>query len=242
MKLKATFFVTVLLMTGVIFTGCGDNIKYGSIEGKATGTIDFTEEVPDVEIDNIIAEIGEEIDYTGELELIGTEDLSNYQVSVNTTDVKTDEPGTYTATYTITYDDKTFTKQVTVTVKGDAQSTTATTPQQTTQQTTQQATQQATQQTTTSSNTTTTAPTSGSQTQTSSVSTSQSQGVPVAEIELLSGEVVSITCTNSKYIISTRTDVSEVTRNGIKYSVEKLIITYNTGTEQILETIERKIS
>lgn len=229
MKLKSFIMAMVLIIPGVIFTGCGDDIEYGSIEGKATGTIDFSEEVPMVEIENVVSEVGEEIDYIGEIELVGSEDLSNYQISVNTTDVKTDEPGTYTATYTITYDDETYTKQVTVTVKGESTTGQTTARQTTTVQATtvQAATQPATTQQITTSQTAT---------------TTQSQGIPVAKIELLSGEVVSITCTNAKYIVSTRTDVSEVTRDGVKYSVEKLIITYNTGIEQVLETIESKIS
>lgn len=60
------------------------------------------------------------------------------------------------------------------------------------------------------------------------------------DIELLSGSVVKIKCTAKKYIVSTRTDVSETVKNGIKYNVYKLVITYNTGAEQILETYEEK--
>lgn len=60
-------------------------------------------------------------------------------------------------------------------------------------------------------------------------------------IELLSGSYVKIKCTNAKYIVSTRTDVSETTKNDKRYSVSKLIITYNTGAEQILETVEKSI-
>lgn len=60
------------------------------------------------------------------------------------------------------------------------------------------------------------------------------------DIELLSGSVVKIKCTANKYIVSTRTDVSEIVKNGIKYNVYKLVITYNTGAEQILETYEEK--
>lgn len=231
MKSKKIFLAAVLLIAGLFITACGDDIKYGSIQGKATGSIDFTSEVPEVLIDNIQVEMGEEIDYTSEIEVAGADGLSNYQVSVNASQVNTEEPGTYIATYTITYDNNTYTKQVTVSVKDNSQNSNSTTTQQTTQQTTTRPA--------TSTNTTTT---SAAQNQTTTATTTQAIGVPTAKIQLLSGEVVSINLTNSKYIVSTRTDVSEVTRNGIKYSVEKLIITYNTGTEQILETIEKKIS
>jgi len=61
-------------------------------------------------------------------------------------------------------------------------------------------------------------------------------------IELLSGSTVKIKCTTTKYIVSTRTDVSTITKNGENYKVSKLIIKYNTGDEQILETNQVKIN
>lgn len=61
-------------------------------------------------------------------------------------------------------------------------------------------------------------------------------------IELLSGSVVKIKCTSSKYIVSTRTDVSATEKNGVNYKVYKLVVTYNTGAEQVLETYEEKIN
>lgn len=60
------------------------------------------------------------------------------------------------------------------------------------------------------------------------------------DIELLSGSTVKIKCTSSKYIVSTRTDTSFITKNGVKYKVYKLVITYNTGAEQALESYEEK--
>ncbi len=57
-------------------------------------------------------------------------------------------------------------------------------------------------------------------------------------IELLSGTYVKIKCTNAKYIVSTRTDTSKVEKNGVTYKVDKLVITFNTGAEQVLETVE----
>ncbi len=60
-------------------------------------------------------------------------------------------------------------------------------------------------------------------------------------IELLSGKYVKLKCTNAKYIVSTRTDVQTVSKNNQTYEVSKLIITYNTGAEQILETVEKPV-
>ena len=49
-------------------------------------------------------------------------------------------------------------------------------------------------------------------------------------------------CTSAKYIVSTRTDESDAEKNGKMYHVSKLIITYNTGDEQVLETVEKAVS
>lgn len=65
--------------------------------------------------------------------------------------------------------------------------------------------------------------------------------IPNATIELLSGDVVTISCATNKYITSTRTDESVVERNGHKYKVTKLMVVFNTGAEQTLETIEKKM-
>lgn len=61
-------------------------------------------------------------------------------------------------------------------------------------------------------------------------------------IELLSGKYVKLKCTSAKYIVSTRTDESDAEKNGKTYHVSKLIITYNTGDEQVLETVEKAVS
>lgn len=61
-------------------------------------------------------------------------------------------------------------------------------------------------------------------------------------IELLSGSVVKIKCTSSKYIVSTHTELSTAEKNGVNYNVYKLVVTYNTGAQQVLETYEEKIN
>lgn len=66
--------------------------------------------------------------------------------------------------------------------------------------------------------------------------------VGYTNIELLSGKYVKLKCTSDKYIVSTRTDVSDIEKNGKTYQVSKLIITYNTGAEQVLETVEKVVN
>lgn len=71
--------------------------------------------------------------------------------------------------------------------------------------------------------------------------TTESKNIGNYTIELLSGKTITIRNTTAKYIVSTKTDVSTTTRNGKTYRVSSLIITYNTGATQILETVEERI-
>jgi len=61
-------------------------------------------------------------------------------------------------------------------------------------------------------------------------------------IELLSGKFVKLKCTSARYIVSTRTDESQTVKNDRTYQVSKLVITFNTGEERVLETVEKAIS
>jgi hypothetical protein len=200
-----------ILFLGICFSllylqGCNDDIEYGDVPGSASGVIDFSEGDPEVEIDNIIVEAGEEVDYISELEVIGEEELDEYQISVNTTGVVPDQPGSYTATYTITYDGKTYTKQITVTVEGESQTQTQAQTAASSQTTAaSEQTSQGSTQSTTSSSAETTLP--------AHIST-DGNGNLTTEVELLSGERIAVTCTSTKYVTSTRTDVSKITRNG----------------------------
>ena len=63
-----------------------------------------------------------------------------------------------------------------------------------------------------------------------------------ANIELLSGKFVRLKCTSTRYIVSTRTDESQTVKNDRTYQVSKLVITFNTGEERVLETVEKAIS
>ena len=60
-------------------------------------------------------------------------------------------------------------------------------------------------------------------------------------IELLSGKTVKLKGSTSKYIVSTHTDISYVTKNNNKYKVLKLIVNFNDGTSRVLETVEEKV-
>lgn len=71
--------------------------------------------------------------------------------------------------------------------------------------------------------------------------TTESKNIGNYTIELLSGKTITIKNTTKRYIVSTRTDVEIVEEKGYTYRISKLIITYNTGLGQVLETIKDRI-
>ena len=71
------------IMAVCMMYGCGKEkkISYGKEPGVATGTVDFSKDKPEINIDNIISPIGTDIDYTSMLDFAkGDED---YSVQVN---------------------------------------------------------------------------------------------------------------------------------------------------------------
>lgn len=88
---------------------------------------------------------------------------------------------------------------------------------------------------------TATKPTTTRQIITTAGAATESKSIGNYTIELLSGKNITIKNTTAKYIVSTRTDVTTVEENGKTYRISKLIITYNTGFEQILETVKERI-
>lgn len=73
------------------------------------------------------------------------------------------------------------------------------------------------------------------------VKTTEYKELGYYSIELLSGKTVKLKSTTSKYIVSTHTDISYITKNNVEYKVSKLIVTFNTGDTQVLETVEEKV-
>lgn len=70
--------------------------------------------------------------------------------------------------------------------------------------------------------------------------TTANKEIGYSSIELLSGKVVQVKSTTSKYIVATHTEVSYTTTNGVNYKVSKLTVVYNTGEKQVLETTKEK--
>lgn len=280
--------VSVLVIMTVCITGCGKKkkISYGDTPGVATGTIDLSGDGAVLAIDNIKAEVGEDIDYTSKIDVIA--DDGNYTVDVNASNVKYDIPGTYNVGYTVKSDKGIYTSNVKVTITdnqsqelaGDVQ------PDNTNadvisndnssqgnqdiegqQGNSAQPAQQDNNVVNNQNNNNTGSQNNQSgnnnsgnnngnsgqgnsgekQQETSRVlitgnnTTYKPKNIENAVIELLSGDVVTISCATNKYIVETRTDEATVEKNGHHYQVSKLIVVFNTGAERTLETVEKKI-
>ena len=308
----AFFLVFSILCIG----GCGKKkkISYGDVPGTATGKIDLSGKDAVIEIDNIKAGVGEDIDYTSKIDVI--DNGGAYSVDVNASNVKYDTPGTYHVGYTVKTDNGTYSSNVKVTITGETPENNADeqegdAPAGEGSANEQQnnvspvgdqagddgaAGQKEEDQGSQGNNGSAgeqpednrggqngdsqsgqngngqNGQSAGGQNNQSEKNNSGQQGggggnggssqqtketrelitgknntvyktknIENAVIELLSGDVVTVSCTTNKYITETRTDVSTVKRGGHTYEVSKLVIVFNTGAERTLETVEKKI-
>lgn len=175
---------------------------------------------------------------TGSVTQNTTSSTENNEVVQNTSkNETTTKPTSNTTTTSKNTSTSTTTKNNTTTTTTKNSTTTSTTKNNTTTSTSKSNTTTTTTKKPTSNTTTAT---TKRQMITTSGLTTEAQNIGYSYIELLSGSVVSIKTTTAKYIVSTRTDVSYTTKNNVKYKVSKLIITYNTGDERTLETVEEK--
>lgn len=319
-----TALTTGLLLATLFSVACSKNtdipkmsVSYGPEIGFANGNVDLTGSEPIVNISDIKAEVGMNIDYLSGVTIANEEDFPDLEIWVDASTVDIFTAGNYTVEYTFVYNGTTTSKQITVTLveteqsASDAPSTStpaensgnsgnsennenagndgnsgnnggssinkptssnnntseATTPNNenkttigntvnpttpTTSNTTTKPTQPSSSATTkpTNNNSSTTKPT---QTTTQKPTTTRqiitTAGNKTTElknlgnytIELLSGDTITIKNTTSRYIVSTRTDVELLEEKGCTYRISKLIITYNTGAQHVLETVKDRI-
>lgn len=298
-------------------------VSYGPEIGFADGNVNLSGETPVINISDIKAEVGTNIDYLSGITVENEADFPDLEIWVDASLVDIFTPGDYKATYTFVFGDQSVSKEITVTLieveqsasevasnteddadtdnnantpntntsesettsrvsdnsttvntgnsnGGSNQSTTkptsnnnnnnnsttnnnssattqnnsSTKPAATTTQPTTSSTKPPVTTTapTTKPVATTTKPTTTRQIITTKAnSTTESKSIGNYTIELLSGKNITIKNTTAKYIVSTRTDVTTVEEDGKTYRISKLIITYNTGFEQILETVKERI-
>lgn len=257
---KSFICAAMTVMAVCMLYGCGNErkISYGKEPGVATGNVDFSKEKPEINIDNIISPIGTDIDYTSMLDLSKGEE--DYSVQVNASGVKYDKPGTYNVEYKFKYGDSTYTDNIKVTITDDENVTVGAINQD-----------QIISSEPGVPNEIIPGNSGGSQTGETGEQPGQSGGqepgdqpeqgttkrelitnpdnqlwqdsdIPNAVIELLSGDVVTISCSTSKYIVSTQTIKEDIKRNGRLYEVKKLVVKFNTGATQVLETVETLVT
>lgn len=289
--------LAICLVGAICIVGCGKKKKmtYGDTPGVASGTIDLSGDDTKIDVENIIAPVGSDIDYTAGIEVVG-EEGDDYSVKVNATNVKNDTPGTYNVGYTVTSNGKTQTSNVKVTITEDESvkkdevsqniissnkgetivvdnvggnsSTVGSSNNNSSSNNQSSADLNNNSNNNLNNNETTTINNNKSENETtknnstsssaqkpnkeetttekvlitgSNKATIKNKNLENAVIELLSGDVVTISCSTKKYIVATRTDESIVIKNGHNYSVSKLVVVFNTGEERTLETIEKKI-
>lgn len=316
--------LTICILSLIIFA-CKDKeqkIEYGDKEAVAEGTVVLNKDNPSINISNVKAKKGADIDYLSLVKIENEDEFPDLQVWVDASGVDIFEAGDYKAKYTFVYGGKSVEQEITVTIIDDGEksasdvvenagnnssvndngnsgnsnggnsgennegnnagnnnsvndgengttgnsgnntqptednngaggSVTPTTKNNTStgniNKPTNATTSGAAKPT---SNNGTTSSTTGSNSETTrreiitsagSISTEE-KNIGYSYIELLSGSTVAIKSTTAKYIVATRTDVSYKTKNGAEYKVSKLIITYNTGDERTLETVEEKVN
>lgn len=297
-------------------------VSYGPEIGFADGSVNLSGTSPIINISDIKAEVGMNIDYLSGVIVKNEDEFEDLEIRVDASMVDIFTPGNYKVTYTFLFNNNLVTKDITVTLfeneqsasdsnvpnteKNSANSTTkhtvgndagsnetsttlsgnnekptnnnsstsdnnsgttkptatvtnnntgTTKPDPTTSNnsgTTKPITTSNNTNISTTEPTATTSNNSGSQTPdststtreiitTSGNRTTESKNIGNYTIELLSGKTITIKNTTNRYIVSTRTDVEIVEENGYTYRISKLIITYNTGLGQILETIKDRV-
>lgn len=264
---KGLILAAVSVMAIMAFCSCGKKKKlnYGDTKGVVSGNITLNENGADFKLDNVIAPAGTDIDYTSAIVTSGEGD--DYSVEVNASNVKYDKPGTYTAQYKVKSGNNTYTDSIKVTITDNKNSSGDVSNSDGSNANAGDNSENSGNNDNPVNQGGNSNPPSGGNNNSGNGGGNANQGqnpptettgkkvlitngetvtyekkeIPNAVIELLSGDVVTISCSTSKYIVSTRTEETQAQRNGHNYKVTKLIVTFNTGKEQTLETIEKRI-
>lgn len=264
---KGLILAAVSVMAIMAFCSCGKKKKlnYGDTKGVVSGNITLNENGADFKLDNVIAPAGTDIDYTSAIVTSGEGD--DYSVEVNASNVKYDKPGTYTAQYKVKSGNNTYTDSIKVTITDNKNSSGDVSNSDGSNANAGDNSENSGNNDNPVNQGGNSNPPSGENNNSGNGGGNANQGqnpptettgkkvlitngetvtyekkdIPNAVIELLSGDVVTISCSTSKYIVSTRTEETQAQRNGHNYKVTKLIVTFNTGKEQTLETIEKRI-
>ena len=248
-KLKC--YLIGILLAGTLLSGCGKEKEtnkghYSPNQGENV-VITTPENSPIVNINNIVAQAGEPIDYMASIQSVENIELEKSMIHIDSSGVDTFTPGIYTATYSFDYMGTIVNRMITVTIEPN--------PERETEAPTSvlmgSSTETESQTSTDSSGETN----QGGDTQTESSSvdtpnqaviatldTLEEQDIPDADITLSNGTVVKIKCTASRYIVETFTDETYYEENGFTYLNSELKVVFNTGDTQVVETVINRVA
>ncbi len=224
MKMKKILVFALCLTLLLAVSACGkkdkENYNFGDIKGKATGTVEMTESGLYVEIDDILADVGDEVDFTSGIKFKGVSDDAYVQIYADTSEVDIWEPGVYEVDYSISYDELTVNRIAHVKVEEPSTS------------------GGSSKSSTSKGGNNSSSNNQGYEDETTGI---VEKDIDSAKIDLLSGGVATVKQTNLRFIEETYTENSNIERNGRNYLVSKLIVKFNTGELQVLETIEHPV-
>lgn len=207
----ASVVLAVIIIAFIINAAGVRDEGYSATLGKAKGSIQKNENGFEFELENIFARRNSKIDY-----LTGIEIPKGTELKIDSSGVNAAKEGKYTVVYTITDGIREESESIIVNIRDEESRTTT-------------------------------------KIELESESAVKSEQVidgdrkyPVksiepAKIELMSGKVATVECTTARYIVSTKTDTYNISRNGSEYQVTELVVVFNTGEEQVLETVQKKI-
>lgn len=260
---KLGYCLAGVLLVGALLSGCGkkgeDN--KGSYSPNTNGNISVTtaENGPIVNINNIIAYVGDTIDYMASIQSVENMELEKSMIYIDSSGVDTSTPGTYTATYSFDYMGTTVSRMITVTIEPNPKKEVETSiseeiTQEETEETSASKGEEETPSTKGEDNTIES--TSGKDGQTAdetssdnsagavtaTLDTLEEQDIPDASITLSNGAIVTIKCTSSRYIVETFTDETYYDENGFTYLKSELKVAFNTGDIQVVETVITRVA
>ncbi len=210
---KAARIVFLLLFACVVVSGCKkkNSVDYNKYESKGSGSISYDNNDFEIMLKNIFSGTGKEIDYLSDVDIKG-----DCTVTVDSSGVDTTKPGSYIAVYTVSKGNLTESEQIEVIIEDDEN------------------VQDDTDETAVPDN-------FKSEEVISDGVRYPEESAGTAKITLSNGGVAQIECTTKRYIVSTRTDNYDEQRGNHRYNISRLIITFNTGEERVLETIQKNI-
>lgn len=249
---KSAFFLLCFIL---IFILAGCSSRDGSKKKKSnTGTL--SNKMPVILAPDIVSEINDEIDYLANLTLANASKDSDYNTTVNSSNVDINVAGEYSAIYMVEYSGGTISKQISVTIVEELEEETVasiiveneknsdidfseTTSIPETSKDIENQTSQISETTGTAASETTTRPASSSSG--SQQIANSNNNIPNANIILSDGGTLEVENSANRYIIRTFSDESYSERDGGVYLTSELKVEFNTGEIQLIETVVTRI-